>query len=159
MTSNFNLQKYLIENKVTTNSKLLKEISIEPDWNVGRRNLIIEIKLGGRGSIDSVKEYLIGTDFDTYCYQRGEQILEEFKEGFGGLFGGLLQDIVEEYTIGKPYFNADMTACDIPSSDGEGYIYIQSHTLEEDVRDKLLDEKTPADEIDKIAYSLGIQYN
>ena len=156
MNNNFNLQKYLIENKLTTNSKLLKEIRIEPDRDTGRPGgFVIEIEWGARGSIDSIKEYFYYGNFETYCYERGEQILEDLKEGYGEGW----EDYVEELGIGEPYFNADMTACNIDSREDEGYIYILSSSLQEDVRTKLLDKETSDDEIGDIIDSLEIEYN
>lgn len=155
--STFDLQKYLIENKLTTNSKLLSEIKIQPERGIGRREFVIEIKWGSHWAIDSVEEHLLDIDFETYCYERGEQILEDLKAGLVDGGGGW-QDYVEEQAIGKPFFNADMTACDIASSEDEGYTCILSNTLEKDVRDKLLDEETPDNEINDIMDSLGIEY-
>ena len=157
MSNNFNLQKYLIENKLTTNSKLLSEIKIEPQRDSGRRAFVIEIKWGPRWAIYSVKEYLLDTAFETYCYEKGEQILEDLKAGLVDGGGGW-QHWAEEFAIGKPFFNEDMTACDIASSEDEGYTCILSNTLEKDVRDKLLDEETPDNEINDIMGSLGIEY-
>lgn len=150
MTDKFDLRKYLIENKVTTNSKLLKEIQIEPDWNVGRRDSVIEIKRGPHGKIESIQEHLLDTTFETYCYVKSVQILVDISEYYGAGW----VDYAEEYFIGEPFFNADMTACDINADKELGYVYILSSSLQADVKAKLLDKETSDDEINDIISNL-----
>ena len=45
MSDNFDLRKYLIENKVTTNSKLVKEIKLKPNLGIptGRKNITFQV--------------------------------------------------------------------------------------------------------------------
>ena len=65
---NFDLKKYLIENKVTTNSRMLRE-------NAGTE--IVEIFGGGRGGLDYSE--LIKTDksFEQFCEEKAREILED----------------------------------------------------------------------------------
>ena len=157
MNNNFNLQKYLIENKLTTNSKLLKEIVIEPEEDTGRKSYkIIEVKLTfAGGEVDEITEHETDTQFETYCYRRGEQILEDVKGDFEEDLEDY-EDYTEEFSIGEPEFNEDRNACGITASEDTALVIIVSDSLQENIKAKLLAEETPEDEIYDIMYSLGI---
>ena len=68
MSDNFDLRKYLIENKVTTNSKLLKEARLEPNLGIptGRKPIPRFIIVGLYGGVEK--------------YTGGESNLEDIAE-------------------------------------------------------------------------------
>ena len=68
MENNFNLKKFLIENKLTSNSKLLKE-----QWTLKRGKKFQEITIGG-------KTYTVG-DFDPNDDGRIKSI-EKYPNGY-----------------------------------------------------------------------------
>lgn len=79
MNDNFDLRKYLIENKVTTNSKMLNEASISPEGNLE------DFKFSGEPKLDSYqKSLLLDTlpDYtETYLTEKG---LEDYLRGDEG---------------------------------------------------------------------------
>ena len=61
MNNNFDLRKYLIENKVTTNSKLVKEIKLKPDTTFSGRKDIIRGLAEEFGKMRTMDDIIIGT--------------------------------------------------------------------------------------------------
>lgn len=61
----FNLKKFLVENKLTTNSRILKE-----DEEVGMTEIIIIVG-GGQGGIDDVDTENTALSFEEYCQKNG----------------------------------------------------------------------------------------
>jgi hypothetical protein len=143
---NFDLKKYLIENKVTTNSRMLRE-------NAGTE--IVEIFGGGRGGLDYSE--LIKTDksFEQFCEEKAREILEDLLHDPQDPEGDEKRaEYAKEFKVGELVFNSSKTVCETPASEETGYIWVDANKINPEIKEKLLDEDTDSDEIYDIVDNL-----
>ena len=143
---NFNLKKYLVENKVTRNSRMIKE---------NEEDLIVEIFGGGRGGLDYSE--LIKTDksFEQFCEEKAREILEDLLHDPQDPEGDEKRaEYAKEFKVGELVFNSSKTVCETPASEETGYIWVDANKINPEIKEKLLDEDTDSDEIYDIVDNL-----
>lgn len=153
MTDKFDLRRYLIENKVTTNSKLLPEIQILPDEPQGRaRQEIIKIEIflpmhTLQPKLGEIVSDTLSESFETYCREEARKAFEVARQQFkeDGLDDDYAESELELFQIGIPKFNDDMTACTINLAPDYIMVYIAAYGLPIDGREALLDDNPDED--------------
>lgn len=156
MADTFDIRKYLIENLVTSNSRLLKELDIEkdPEEPTGRmENKVWECLIdpaNGRPVDESPKIHTVFGNFEVYCIEKAKEIAERYARGFWegnsdeeiqtysaqmginppGDIASTIKYWEENMGIGLMEFNEDKTACGIMHDDENGYYILNLGKIE-----------------------------
>jgi hypothetical protein len=99
---NFDLRKYLIENRVTKNSKLLTENEISEVRAPRSRNEYVKVAVGSRGEVEEVEEVKIEQSLKQYLETVKEEIRNEIEDEDGDEYFDefVSYDVNEKGTLG-----------------------------------------------------------
>lgn len=140
---NFDLRKYLIENRVTKNSQLLTEnevSEIRAPRPAGPRNEYVKVVIGSRGMIEEIEEEEIEESLKEYLESVQEEIRNEIEDEDG-------DEYFDEFVSYK--VNEKGTLGYMTRNEEEVEYYINKATFPEETAE-LLDENVDDDTVFEI---------